>query len=526
MVVTVTNLIVPRDLPDDLRARLELYLQADMLVEAETVYDMLLDDSPGSIPLIYGHINNHFAIPDEDGSPSPRDDRSLVERYERLSQNPEFANAGYYGLGLIAANLGDYETSLRLYQQVTNPNQRYLNNSIGYAYASLGQSALAEDYFRREVVLRGNIVGAVHNLSQLYLDEERYDDLNVLVHDPQSGPFVDNGTRRLLAIHLRDLGEYLRLAFIVPLEQIEFAAAFSAIAIAVMYFIYFWRIDIFEQEPVTIAWIALAFGAFSAPFSFLFSDGLAYLYPLGLGETWLNDLVYSVIYIGVVEEVAKFIMVIAVIVLFRQANEPLDLMIYGGLVALGFASLENALYFTSYGLSIVFARAMISTVMHMAMTGTVCFFWARAKYIDRKNVPLAVVQGLIVAAVLHGLFDYFILSEFVQIGILSLVIMMLTATAYGRMINNALNFSPYFDQLRAGSARLENYAYLMTLAVVALLIVYLYNHNNFSTEIATDNLLNLGLDIVLTALVVFGSLGQFNVVHRQRISLYGEKAKS
>jgi protease PrsW len=527
IVLVGINLFGRQSLPQDPQDRIARLQEAERYQQAETIFESLLTQDPLDLDLNYRYIVNHFQIsPIQD---APRDDAKIESRYTALAAQPESADVGHYGLGLLRVQQEKHQEALDAYQHVNDPTRKYLNNSIGYVYLALEQKEQAVPFFFQEIALEGNVAGAVANLVSLYLeqgDDAAMAGIRSLAKDERTAPYVGTGAQRLLAYQSGQVGRYLQLTLVKPLEFIQLEAALSALIICAMWFFYFWRIDVFEQEPLSLSLAALSLGAVAALGTALLSDTLYALYPLTLGEGALNDLIYSLLYIGAVEEVIKFLPVLAIVLLFPQVNEPIDLLIYGSLSALGFATLENSLYFTGYGLSIVFIRFLVSTMLHMALTSIVCYSWARARYIRAENAALTVLGGLVIAALVHGLFDYFILGPIQALSVLSFLLPLVLATVYGRMINTALNFSPYFDQRLAGTHRLSNYALLLSTAVVMLLIAYLYNNFYFSTEIANERLLGLGGGMVLTVAAVLGALGQFGLERGRQLSLWRDKSET
>jgi hypothetical protein len=208
-------------------------------------------------------------------------------------------------------------------------------------------------------------------------------------------------------------------------------------------------------------------------------------HPWGGEKIW--QLANSILHIGVVEEVAKILPVLAVVLFTRRAREPFDLVVFGSLSALGFATIENALYFTYEGLGLVAPRFLYSSVMHISMTSIACYFWARARYIRPSNQALALLAGLLLAAVVHGLFDFFLmLGALSRMTALSLALTVVLAREYHRMLRNTLNFSPHFSELLASSCRLKNFELFFSATLVSLTIVYLYYNFDFSTDIANQ----------------------------------------
>ncbi len=520
--VVGVNAWAPNPLPQEPRQQIDLYQRADLPAKAEAVLADLLAHSPHDLDLHYTYINNHFEISDTEDE--PRDDGEIEAYYAGLTERPELADVGHYGLGLIQVNLENYQDGLEHYQRVQDREQKYLNNSIGYAYKSLGRPEQAVPYFWREIELGGNLDGAVGNLVEVYLEGGQLDELRALMEDQRTAPYVGLGAERELAFRTADVVPYLSLTFITPLTFIELEAALSALLICAMWFLYFWRIDVFEQEPLRFTLSALLLGALSALFSALPSDLLQAIRPSDYDGTLLNDLVYSIAYTGLVEETVKFIPVWLITLFSRQVDEPIDLVIYGSLSALGFATLENSLYFTGYGLGIVFTRFLLSTVLHISMTSLICYFWARTRYIRPGNSVWAFLSGLALAATGHGLFNFFLTEPWNAGSILSVFGLLGMAMILGRIIKNCLNFSPHFDVQLSRSERLSNYKLLLSTSVLLLLIGFFYHHHYLWTDLANERLLPMGVFTVVSVLVVFGALGEFGLARGRLLSLTSGEA--
>jgi hypothetical protein len=194
----------------------------------------------------------------------------------------------------------------------------------------------------------------------------------------------------------------------------------------------------------------------------------------------------------------------------------LDLLIYGGLSALGFATLENALYFSGYGLGIAFARFMVSTTMHLALTGIVAYLWGRQRFVRQRNEAWGVLGGLALATLAHGAFDYFILGPVSSLSGLSLLLVIALASVYGHMLRTALRTSPFYQEKLLSSRRLRNLPLLVGTGVLVLLIVFLYNHAQFSTAIANQKLQETTLGMGQIALAIFLPIGVLRMREAKR----------
>jgi len=504
LVMAAVNIFFKHSLPADPVARFAVLQKAGMPAAAETALEQALESDPENLYLNYRYINNHFDISGR------RDDDKLYRRYRALTEDEETADLGNYGLGLIASRRGNYDSAYVCYQRVVNRRQNYLNNSIGYALIHRQRYNEAETFLLREIDLDANVEGAVSNLVNLYQKERNWNKLGLLARDPKTCRFVGTGTRRYLAFRSGDIIRYARLVFYEPLSQARLSGILAALLICLTWFIYFWRIDIFEQEPAAFSLIALALGGLSTFFVFPLGDALYAWDAVRLNGQWLNDLVYTVLHVGVVEELVKIAPVFLIALFSRQINEPVDLIIYGGLSALGFATVENILYFTNYGLNIAYTRFLSSTVLHMSMTGYICYLWARARFIRNRNPVGSIVLGFLLASIAHGLYDYFLLGPF-KFGLLSTAILLLLAVAFGRMINNSLNFSPFFQERPARYQRLSNYSLMFSAAAVLLVLGFLYDNFFLATALANRRLWSLATGTVFSVVVIFTALGDFKL---------------
>lgn len=205
---------------------------------------------------------------------------------------------------------------------------------------------------------------------------------------------------------------------------------------------YFYRRGIYHPEPRRLIIRA-------------FTLGMAITVPAALLEAVLQlpaDLVdlrgltavtvVSFFVIGPVEEGLKFLVVRRTV--YRFFDEPVDGIIYGAAVALGFASLENVFYMLQFGWWIILARGPVSTLAHVVFAG----LWAYPlgnRAVGRAG-GLAVTAGLLASMAVHGAFDFFLFTESWP-AILSLALLG-TGTAWlWRAIHRAQRASPLREKL-------------------------------------------------------------------------------
>ncbi len=120
----------------------------------------------------------------------------------------------------------------------------------------------------------------------------------------------------------------------------------------------------------------------------------------------------------IIEEVLKYAIALIVILWHKAVDEPIDLIIYMIAVALGFAALENALFLfgplTTDTIASTFItgnfRFLGATLLHVLASGTVGALLALAYY---KSDAMKIIYGsigLLMAIILHFLFNFFIMD--------------------------------------------------------------------------------------------------------------------
>ncbi len=151
------------------------------------------------------------------------------------------------------------------------------------------------------------------------------------------------------------------------------------------------------------------------------------LYSLVLPSR-LYSLIYFFVIVGFIEEFVKYLAADLGAFTSSELDEPMDIIIYMIVAALGFAALENSLYLwpTLYGfaaknnLAILLAteRFVGATFLHTLTSGSLGYFLALS-YHDQKRRAIFFVLGFLVAIGLHGLFNFSIIEVegFWQLGI-------------------------------------------------------------------------------------------------------------
>jgi RsiW-degrading membrane proteinase PrsW (M82 family) len=142
-------------------------------------------------------------------------------------------------------------------------------------------------------------------------------------------------------------------------------------------------------------------------------SGLIEKIPFLVAIPLLKLFVYSVFVIGLTEELAKFFFVGA-ISQSKHFDEPIDAMIYMVTSAMGFAALENLFYLigdnyqpqTSIAISIF--RFLGANFLHALCSAIVGYYFAKSIVEKKKSY---FVFGIMIASLLHGIFNYYIIER-------------------------------------------------------------------------------------------------------------------
>jgi RsiW-degrading membrane proteinase PrsW (M82 family) len=127
-----------------------------------------------------------------------------------------------------------------------------------------------------------------------------------------------------------------------------------------------------------------------------------------------------------------------------EFNDPMDGIVYACASALGFATLENIIYvFSSLETSVTLAvgtgvvRALLSVPGHALFSSMWGYSLGQAKFRPVEERSGIIIRGLILAMILHGLFN-FLLAEYIGVAVLVLVLVPGMWLLVNRKINLAL----------------------------------------------------------------------------------------
>ena len=178
--------------------------------------------------------------------------------------------------------------------------------------------------------------------------------------------------------------------------------------------------DRYEPEPLRLLLGVFAAGLLSAPIALIgfsvlshfdFYANLSHIDEVSIEKKFA----YTMLAIGPLEEMVKFVVVWATVYRYGKIDEPVDGMLYATAAALGFATYENWYAMVFYE-DVLWARAFTLPFNHALFSS----FWGYAigrelcTRPDSERAPVGssfVVLGLSLSFVYHGLYDFILVEE-------------------------------------------------------------------------------------------------------------------
>jgi len=125
------------------------------------------------------------------------------------------------------------------------------------------------------------------------------------------------------------------------------------------------------------------------------------------GHPW-QLLAYSILAIGPIEELAKMLPFLLVVLRFKALDETLDGLIYASMIGLGYAAVENYHYLDFLTSLQAMARGFAAPVIHI-LFASIWAYWVTLAWLERRGLLAATLAGFALAAFLHGIYDFMVL---------------------------------------------------------------------------------------------------------------------
>ncbi|MBI9055423.1 MAG: PrsW family intramembrane metalloprotease [Bacteroidales bacterium] len=512
--VVAVNLFVDAPVFSDPKKKLDFVLNEKQNDRLDLIYLELLVEDSLNIDYHYGLLLNYFQY-----SPKNRilKEKELTDIYWAYADSPDYDvnDIGYYCLGLYSSMKGDYNNALLYFTQVSNDSLKYLNNSIGKVHQQINDTQTAEDFYKKAILYKGNLSGAYSNLIDLYYTQKRFSDLYTLLKEREARKYFPSHLKRYLYLSNVNVFGYFRTVFSHTYQNQNLVGFIGALLVMLSWLFYLRRIDIYEPEKWRNILLIFILGIVFSEFTFLLSDLSTMFTGFNLNGKVLNDLLYCILGIGVIEELVKILPVILILRFTRAINEPVDYLVYGSVSALGFAFAENLLYFNNYGAQIIMGRALTAVVFHMFLTSLAAYGLMLNKYKSGKGLLTDFTKYFLLAAIIHGLYDFWLINQAVsKFGLLSMVMLVFCFSFFNTLISNALSNSEFFDEnVHLNKRKLQNYL-IYSLSFI-LMFQYLVISFKFGHEEGWQSLKSSLISGGYLIIFISANMGTISIKHRK-----------
>ena len=191
-------------------------------------------------------------------------------------------------------------------------------------------------------------------------------------------------------------------------------SVYIAIIPSLLICLYVYHMDVVEKEPIHLLFVLFFLGV-------LITVPARYVEQLLLSVTGLSAVNYfdsfllAFFVIAIVEEGYKFLVLLIAVWKNKNFDYKYDAIVYSVFISLGFATLENILYVQSSNAMVAVWRGVISVPAHAFYAVACGFFLGLAKEQSSKDkigkTLLYMLLALIVPLLLHGTFDFLLLTE-------------------------------------------------------------------------------------------------------------------
>lgn len=293
------------------------------------------------------------------------------------------------------------------------------------------------------------------------------------------------------------------------LHNINLIGFISACLILFTWFVYICRVDLFDKEHIKYPIVTLLLGMCFSLLALLLSDLLALYYPINFTGNFFNDLfIFCFLKIGVIEEFVKLLPFFIILKLTRQVNEPYDYILYASVSALGFAFIENLIYFQDLEGQVIQGRAFLSVIAHILFSSYCVYGLVLAKYrFTTSPVGLFLIYFFI-GAFIHGLYDYLLFNS---MGFMAIAIFIFAVQVWTVMVNNTINNSNFFNfNISFREEKLRFFLAIMLTSVVIL--NYVSNTLHLGKEAANHNFFITCLFAGFFLLFYVASLSNYDLI--------------
>lgn len=210
--------------------------------------------------------------------------------------------------------------------------------------------------------------------------------------------------------------------------------------VAIVWYIY--HKDRYEHEPLRYLILSFVLGLICASIVPFMNDRLSPLFSFTQGTAW-ELLITAFFLIAFLEELIKFICLRFFMYYRRVFNEPMDGIVYGVMIGMGFATLENLYFVIEGGWQVAIVRMFTAVPAHAVFGVVMGYYVGKAKYNKEASFTYS-LKAFFVPVFLHGLYNYLLLQDKLPGLGLAAILGLIVAIRYSRkLIKEQQDASPF-----------------------------------------------------------------------------------
>tara|TARA_R110000850_G_scaffold150497_1_gene273244 strand:+ start:157587 stop:158267 length:681 start_codon:yes stop_codon:yes gene_type:complete len=173
--------------------------------------------------------------------------------------------------------------------------------------------------------------------------------------------------------------------------------------------LFIWLRDKYDREPLKHMLISFMLGVLCAIPAVIMSLSLGKLIQVDY-QNIISVAVFALLVVAFAEEFAKFLVLRFYAYRQKEFNEPFDGIVYGAIISLGFAGIENILYVMDGGMEVGILRMFTAVPAH-ASFGIIMGYYFGLAWKHKNKAKAYKLKGLLAAIALHGLYNFFLMQQ-------------------------------------------------------------------------------------------------------------------
>jgi RsiW-degrading membrane proteinase PrsW (M82 family) len=453
LAAVLVNVLIGEPKFDNVEEQVQHFTELEDHQNKRQVYYRLLQKDSLNVDLHFNFLLAHFQLNKKElmwGNHDFRDDSRLFVKYKKYisSNNQDQRDIGHFGLGVVFYFLQLYDECFFELQKIEKKDFKYLNYFLGsfYHHIDIDKSL---SYYDQEIINFPQSQQVYQRKANLLMHFEQKQELSEFLKDSLAQKYVGYKEKRYAYFFSGQVKEYIVTIVSRVLHGSNLIGFVGATCILIIWLVYLFLICSYKGKRLIFVPVAFFLGmVFALGTSFL-TDFNNHVLGYQINGEWKNDLLYAIIGIGAIEEAVKMIPFLLILLLNKNIKEPLDYVFYACVTALGFAFIENIIYFDSSGIRTIEGRALTATVTHLFNSSLVAYGLVIGKFSKKKNTVLYLVLFFLIASFSHGFYDFWLINASVSrysfITFLWLLMsMMIWASILNNCLNNSLNTQRYW----------------------------------------------------------------------------------